>query len=377
VGEDKKLFNITKEKQKLRPLYWLISTCVLILIISGCSLYNEAIFDVTPTPKGNENYPESTEVRPGEEAPGLQVYNSSEQAEPFHIGILQFTEHKALDAVHSGILDALEKGGLKQGLNIKIDYHNSQGDRDRCRLTMEKFVEERVDLIVAIATPSAQAAVEQEDIPVLFAAVTEPQKAGLVESWEEPNTNATGVSDLNPVEALLDMTMEVVPDAENIGVIYNDTEVNSVVQVELSRQIADELGVNIVEARAQNPEDVGAVAEKLVNKADVIWVPTDNTVLSAFDQLIEIMERHKIPVVGASTEFAMQGAMYATGYDYYILGLQAGDMALELIGGADPAVMPVQMSTEIHIAINMHSAEKIGYSIPFEVLVITDQIFFE
>jgi len=378
VGEGKKLFNMSKTKRHiLQPLYLLISAFALILIIHGCNVQNEATPDATIPLNENNNDTKNPEINTRQEVPNLHIDDFAEQAEPLHIGILQFAEHSALDAVHSGMLDALEAAGLKQDLHINIDYYNSQGNPHRCQATIEQFVEDSVDLIVAIATPSAQAAVEQKEIPVLFAAVTEPQKAGLIETWEEPNTNATGVSDLNPIEALLDMTMEVVPEVENIGVVYNDTEVNSVIQVELSRQIAEDLGVNIVKASAENPEEVGTMAEKLVNEVDVIWIPTDNTVLAAFDKLIKIMERDNIPVVGASTEFAMQGAMYATGYDYYVIGLQAGDMAVEVISGTDPSVMPVQMSSDIHIAINMQSAKEIGYRIPFEVLLITDQIYFE
>ena len=376
MGVDTKLCCMSKLKQQNQWLFYWPVIIVVIIIINGCMLHNEVIPDDTG-PKEKGNSAEVSEAGLRQEAPNLEIDDFSEQAESFHIGVLQFAEHPALDAVYSGIIEALDTAGLKSGQHTHIDYYNSRGDPNRCRLTIEKFVEDRVDLIVAIATPSAQAAVEQKDIPVLFAAVTEPREAGLVETWENPNTNATGVSDLTPVEALLDMTMEVVPDAQDIGVVYNATEVNSVVQVELSRQVADELGINIVTASAESPEEVGEMAEKLADKVDVIWVPTDNTVLSAFHELTEIMDRHNMPVVGASTEFAMEGAMYATGYDYHALGLQAGDMAVELISGVDPAVMPVQMPTEIHIAINMQSAEKIGYRIPFEVLVIADQIFFK
>ena len=357
-----------------RRLYWLI-VIALIVITNSCAVHNQAPPEIKTGEKEQGTNAEDQEIRAEQEKLNLDTDNFPGQGEPFQIGIIQFTEHPALDAVHSGILEALEAAGLKPGTHTHIEYHNSLGDSQKCRLAIEKFVEDQVDLIVAIATPSAQAAVEQKDIPVLFAAVTEPQEAGLVETWEEPNTNATGVSDLNPVEVLLDMTLEIVPNAKNIGVVYNDAEVNSVVQVELSRQIADQLGVNIVKASAKNPEEVGVMTQKLVNKVDVIWVPTDNTVLSAFKELVEITNRNNIPVVGASIEFAMQGAMCATGYDYYALGLQAGDMAIELIRGTEPAAMPVQMATEIHIAVNMQSAEEIGYQIPFEVLVIADQVF--
>lgn len=296
----------------------------------------------------------------------------------FVIGILQFMEHQALDDTRAGILDAMESEGLVQGSNLKLIYENALGDHTACHLIADYFVQEDVDLIIAIATPAAHAAanaVQFRDIPVIFAAVTEPQAAGIVDNWEKPGVSVTGVSDLTPVRALMEMSLEIMPDTENIGVVYNDEEINSVVQVKLSINAAHDLGVNIVEAVANHRDEVTPAAEGLVGQVDVIWIPTDNLVLEAFDSIYQVMTESRVPVIGASTQFAAQGAICATGFEYYDLGIQAGVMVVETLMGADPALTPVQQPTDILIAINLKAAETIGYKIPFELMLMADDIY--
>ena len=298
----------------------------------------------------------------------------------FVIGILQFMEHQALSDTRSGILDAMEAEGLSQAENLTVKYKNALGDVATCQSIAESFVQEEVDLIIAIATPAVQAAAEaakSRNIPVLFAAVTEPQAAGVVDDWEKPGVPVTGVSDLTPVRALMEMALEIMPDTENIGVVYNDEEVNSVVQVDLSKEAAAELGVNVVEAVANQRDEITPAAEALVGQVDVIWIPTDNLVLEAFDSIYQVMQESQIPVIGASTQFAAQGAICATGFEYYDLGFQAGIMVADVLRGADPSITPIQLPTEILIAINLQAAENIGYPIPFEFLLMADEIFFE
>ncbi len=294
----------------------------------------------------------------------------------FHVGIIQFVQHSALDSVKLGIIESFENAGFIKDENLEINYQNAEGDSQKCQAIINEFIEDDLDLIIAIATPAAEAAGEQKDIPVVFAAVTEPKVAGLVETWETPNTNLTGVSDLTPVEALLDIALGAMLEAKNIGVIYNDAEINSVVQVEHSREIAKSLNINIIEKQASDLEEVKLMSEKLAQIADIVWLPTDNTVLAGIEPLINIMNEHNIPVVGASKAFAKEGAIYATGYDYFIIGLQAGDIAIDILSDTDPAQIPVQTPSDIGIAININAAKEIGYQIPFEMMLIADEVYY-
>lgn len=298
----------------------------------------------------------------------------------FVIGVLQFTEHQALNDAWSGILDAMNAEGLAQDENLTVKYKNALGSVNACQTIAKHFAQDDVDLIIALATPAVQAAAEaaySRDIPVVFAAVTEPQAAGVVNDWQKPGTQVTGVSDLTPVWALMEMALEIMPDTQNIGVVYNDEEVNSVIQVDLSKEAATALDVNVVESVARKRAEITPAAEALIGKVDVIWIPTDNLILEAFDSIYRVMENSQIPVIGASTQFAAQGALCATGFEYYDLGFQAGIMVAEILRGADPAVTPVQQPTDILIAINLKAAENIGYHIPFEFLLMADELYFE
>ncbi len=321
----------------------------------------------------NNDIPETVNIPKKDDflAPEKDFYE-----ETVHLGILQFAQIPALDSAREGILKALAYEGFVEGENLVVHYQNAEGDFERCEAIAEEFLKIGVDLIIATATPAVQAvAAVAKDIPVVFAAVTEPQRAGVVESWERPGRNVTGVSDLNPVGALLEMVLAIVPHAQKFGVIYNANEINSVVQVEISRRIAEEIGIEIIEAAVTRPGEVRQAAAELAGEADIIWVPSDNTIMSAFDTVVEEIKAKNKMAFGANIKFAEMGAVCAIGFDYFELGLQAGVMVAAIIRGADPALMPVQIPTEIHIAINLDMAEKVGYKIPFEVLLVADEIF--
>lgn len=354
-----------QKKIKLLQIYIFLALCLL----TGCNVITDpGDVEMERVEEKAEKVVEEAEI---DDVALLEEGN-------FVIGILQFMEHQALDDTRAGILDAMELEGLIQGSNLKVIYENALGDQTACYLIADNFVQDNVDLIIAIATPAAQAAasaVQFRDIPVIFAAVTEPYAAGVVDDWDKPGVSVTGVSDLTPVRALMEMALEIMPDTENIGVVYNDEEINSVVQVILSREAAAELGVTIVESVANHRDQVMPAAEDLAGQVDVIWTPTDNLILEAFDSIYQVMKESRVPVIGASTQFAAQGALCATGFEYYDLGIQAGAMVVEALRGADPALTPVQQPTEILIAINLQAAEHIGYRIPFELMLMADNIY--
>lgn len=300
-------------------------------------------------------------------------------AESFKIGIVQIVEHPALDAAREGFIEALAGEGFVEGENITIDYKNANGEQSTCVTISEGFVADGMDLILAIATPAVQAAATvTEDIPIIFNSVTDPQEAGVVESWDQPGTNVTGASDMNPVQEQLSLLLQIAPETENVGVIYNSGEVNSVVQVDLAKRVADELGINIVEAVATNSGEVGTAAESLVGKVDALYIPTDNTVVTALRSVISVAENHNLPTVAGDIESVENGALATLGITYHGLGYQSGLMAAEVLRGADPAGMPVQMAEDVTYAVNLSAAENMGVELPQEIIDLAtedEQVF--
>ena len=303
---------------------------------------------------------------------------SEEQAaaESYAIGIVQLVEHPALDATREGFIDALVSEGFKDGDNLSIDYKNAQNEMPTAVTISEGFVADKVDLILAIATPCAQAAATAtKEIPILITAVTDAVEAGVVESMERPNTNVTGTTDMNPIKEQLELILEIDPAVKNIGVIYNSGEVNSVVQVDVAKEVAPELGVEIIEAVATNSGEVGTAAESLVGKVDAIYVPTDNTVVSALRSVVRVAEDHDLALVAGDVESVENGAVATLGISYYGLGYQTGLMAAEVLRGADPATMPIVGSQEFTYAINKTAAKNMGLELPQSLLERAEEVF--
>ncbi|MGI6318084.1 MAG: ABC transporter substrate-binding protein [Dethiobacteria bacterium] len=296
--------------------------------------------------------------------------------EAYKIGIVQLVEHPALDASREGFIEGLAAEGFIEGENVVFDYKNAQNEMPTAVTICEGFVGDKVDLILAIATPCAQAAATAtSEIPILITAVTDPVEAGVAESMERPNTNVTGTTDMNPIKEQLELILEIDPDVKNIGVIYNSGEVNSVVQVDIAKSAAAELGVNIVEAVATNSGEVSTAAESLVGKADAIYVPTDNTVVTALRSVVRVAEDHDLPLVSGDVESVVNGAVATLGITYHGLGYQTGLMAAEILRGADPATMPILGSTEFTYAINTTAAANMGLELPQELIDRADEVY--
>jgi putative ABC transport system substrate-binding protein len=299
-----------------------------------------------------------------------------EVPQTYKIGIVQIVEHPALDAAREGFIKGLASKGFVEGEKVSFDYKSAQGEMPTAITISEGFVAEKVDLILAIATPCAQAAATAtKDIPILITAVTDPVAAGVAQSLERPNTNVTGTTDMNPVKEQLELILEINPGAKNVGVIYNSGEVNSVVQVEIAKKVAPQLGINIVEAVATNSGEVGTAAESLVGKVEAIYVPTDNTVVSALRSVVRVAEDHDILLVAGDVESVVNGAVATLGITYYGLGYQTGLMAAEVLQGADPATMPILGSTEFTYAINKTAAKNMGVELPKSLLDRADEMY--
>jgi putative ABC transport system substrate-binding protein len=205
-------------------------------------------------------------------------------AQPLVIGVTQIVEHPALDAARDGFIAALEEAGYKEGEDVVYDLQNAQGDFTNAISIAQKFKDDKVDLIVAIATPTAQAALQvNQEIPIVINAVTDPVAASLAKSWESSGNNLTGMSDAAPNKQQVELIPLFLPEAKNVGTIYNAGEANSVVQIEVARETCKELGLNLIEVTVSNSSEVLMAAQSLAGRVEAIYIVTDNTVVSALE----------------------------------------------------------------------------------------------
>ncbi|MHB1288911.1 ABC transporter substrate-binding protein [Georgenia sp.] len=297
--------------------------------------------------------------------------------ESVEIGITQIVSHTSLDAAREGFKAALADNGYVEGENVTYDEQNAQGDQATATSIANKFAADGKDLVLAIATPTAQAAAQViTDIPILITAVTEPAEAGLVDSWEAPGGNITGTSDLNAVEEQFGLIKELAPDATTVGIVYSSGEVNSEVQVKLAKAAADKLGLTIEEATITTSGEVQQAANSL--DVDAFYVPTDNNVVAALDALIQVAETKQVPVVVGEGDSVANGGIATYGFDYEQLGYQTGLMAVKILDeGADPATMPIEQPTDLQLYVNPAAAERMGVTIPQELLDSADVVIEE
>ena len=296
-------------------------------------------------------------------------------AKQVNLGIIQIVEHPALDAARQGFLDTMAENGYKEGENLVVDFQSAQGDQSTLQSIANKFVNDKKDMVLAIATPSATAmANATTEIPILITAVTDPVEAKLVESLEKPGTNVTGTTDMNPVTEQLALIKELVPDAKNVGIVYNSSEVNSEVQVKIAREAAPGLGFTLHEATVTATNEVMQAAQSLVGKVDAIYLPTDNTVISSLSAVLQVAEENKIPVIAGESNSVEEGALATLGIDYYKLGAQTAEIALRVLNGENPAELPVEAQKGADIVINLKAAERFGVTVSDEVKAKAAQI---
>jgi putative ABC transport system substrate-binding protein len=290
-------------------------------------------------------------------------------ADDVFVAVTAIVEHPALDACRDGVRDELKAAGFEEGKNLKFAYESAQGNPGTAVQIAQKFVGENPTVIVPISTPSAQAVIAAtSDIPVVFTAVTDPVGAKLVANAEKPGGNVTGMSDLSPLQKHLDLIRQVVPTAKKIGVPYNPGEANAVTLVNLLKEKAAPMGLKIVEAPAPKSADVQAAAQSLVGKADVIYVPTDNTIVSALEAVIGVGIDNKLPVFAGDTDSVKRGAIAAVGFDYYDVGRQTGKIVVRILKGEKPGDIAVQGVEITQLFVNPGAAQKMGVTLP-EALV--------
>jgi len=355
-------------KEELNMNLKKIISILIVLTMSGLMLFgcnssgsNNSTASQSPAPEASA--PTETEA-------ATEAATEEASGEMLKIGILQLIEHVALDSAREGFIVGLSEAGYVQGENIEIEILNAQGDQSNLSTMSARLVQNKSDLILAIATNAAQSVVmETNDIPVLFTAVTDPVSAQIVNSIEEPGYNSTGTSDLTPVAKQMELITKVLPDAKTVGVIYTSSEINSEIQANLAIKAAADLGLTCEIATVSNLNDVPQVLEALTDKIDVLYVPTDNTLASAYPLVVDISTNKGIPVVGGEEAAVDAGALMTDGIDYFNLGRQTGAMAAKILSGeAETATMPVEYLDETNTVINTANAAALGIEIPADIL---------
>jgi putative ABC transport system substrate-binding protein len=285
------------------------------------------------------------------------------------VAITAIVEHPALDAVRDGIKKGLADLGYKEGADVTFAYETAQGNPATAAQIARQFIGEAPDVIVAISTPSAQAvAAATKDVPLIFSAVTDPLAAGLVASAEQPGGNVTGVSDMAPIADHIALIKEITPNVERLGVLYNPGEANSVSSLASVRQEANKVGIVVVDGPATKSADVQAAARSLIGKVDAIYVPTDNTIVSALESAIGVAREAKLPLYAADTDSVARGALAAVGFNYFDVGVETAALVDRVLKGDAPGTIPVVFASGTDLQVNKATAEAIGVTLPQAVL---------
>ena len=296
---------------------------------------------------------------------------SSEET-TYSIGISQFAEHGSLDNCREGFLEGLAEEGIKEGENLEVVYKNAMTDMATAGQISSGFVTDKVDLVCAIATPSAQSAYNaamDADIPVIFTAVTDPIAAELADADGNPAGEVTGTSDKLPVEAQLEMIRTMLPDAKKIGILYTTSEANSVSAIAEYKELVGKYDFELVEKGIATTADIPLATEELLRQVDCITNLTDNTVVSSLPTILEKANEKKIPVFGSEIEQVKIGCLAAEGIDYIALGKQTGKMAAQVLKGEKKASeIPFETITEPGFYVNNKVAENLGIQVPEELL---------
>lgn len=291
---------------------------------------------------------------------------SSGSNEVKKVGITQLVEHPALDQAKEGFVEGLKENGFVEGENLEIDFQNAQNDNPTSQTIASNFANDKKDLIFAISTPSAQAALNAtKDIPIVFTAVTDAVEAGLVKSNESSENNVTGTSDAIPVDKALELIKKFVPNVKTIGVVCNTSEINSKLQVDALREAAEKEGIKVIDKGATQANEVNQAVATVAKEADVIFAPTDNLVASSMPIITKVATENKIPVIGSEEGHVENGALACNGISYKELGKKAGEMAAQILKGEkQPSELPVTTLDETETIINKSTMETLGIKDP-------------
>ncbi|ASA21069.1 ABC transporter substrate-binding protein [Paenibacillus donghaensis] len=334
---------------------WLGLSLCMMLVSAGCGNNNAAVNS------GNAaNDPAATASAPAD--------SGSTDGKSYKIAISQYVEHPSLDATREGFMAALKDGGLVEGENLTVDLQYAQADQTNNLSIAQKIAGDSNDLVLAIATPSAQSVVQKvsKDTPILFAAVTDPIDAKLVTDLEHPGANVSGASDTNPesITRLMNFIATQFPDVKKLGIIINEGEQNAVVMSDIAKAELDKHGIELVKAAVTNTSEVKQAADSLVGRVDAFYITLDNSVVSGVDAIIQTANDNKIPFFSADRDTVEKGAFATVGFKYYDHGYQVGQMAVEVLkDGKNPGDMKVTMQEKLDLILNLKAAEAQGIEV--------------
>ncbi|MBN3569663.1 ABC transporter substrate-binding protein [Burkholderia cenocepacia] len=279
------------------------------------------------------------------------------------VKVLSIVDHPALDAIRDGVRAELKAEGYGDD-KLKWEYQSAQGNTGTAAQIARKFVGDKPDVIVAIATPAAQSVVAAtKSVPVVYSGVTDPVAAQLVKGWGPSGTNVTGVSDKLPLDRQVALIKRVVPNAKTVGMVYNPGEANSVVVVKELKEILAKQGMTLKEAAAPRTVDIGPAAKSLIGKVDVIYTNTDNNVVSAYEALVKVANEAKIPLVAGDTDSVKRGGIAALGINYGDLGRQTGKVVARILKGEKPGAIASETSSNLELFVNTGAAAKQGVTL--------------
>jgi putative ABC transport system substrate-binding protein len=291
------------------------------------------------------------------------------RADNVTVAVTAIVEHPALDAARKGVLDVLTAAGYKEGESLKFVFESAQGNPATAAQIARQFAGDEPNVIVPISTPSAQAVVSAtRDIPVVFTAVSDPLGAQLVKNMDKPGGNVTGLSDMSPVGEHLALIKEIVPKVKTIGYLYNSGEANSVSLLAVLKAEAEKVGLTVVESAATKSAEVQGAARALVGRADAIYIPTDNTIISALEGAVAVAEESKLPLFTADTDSVSRGSIAALGFNYYDVGKQTGEIVVRVLKGENPGDIAVKTAAGSDLVVNKAAAAKMGVTLPESVL---------
>lgn len=280
--------------------------------------------------------------------------------EKISIGITQIVEHPALDAAKKGFEEVLKASEF--GPKIVFEEKSAQGDMAVAQTIAEEFVNSKKNMILAIATPTAQATYNAtKDIPILITAVTDPKAAGLTGS------NITGTSDATPIDKQFNLLKTLIPNAKTIGIIYNIGEQNSEIQVKQAKDVAQKLGLKIETVGVSNINEISQGLDSLLDKVDVLYAPTDNLIASSMPLISEKSTAKKKAIIAGEKGMVEAGALATEGIDYYELGKQTGEMAIKVLKGEKPSNIEIKTLEKTELVINSKVLEALGIKISDEI----------
>ena len=285
------------------------------------------------------------------------------------VAVTAIVDHPALDAVRKGVEDELKAQGWQAGNNLKYQYQSAQGNAATAGQIVRKFIGDKADAIVAIATPSAQAAAAAtSSVPIVFSAVTDPVAAKLVKDLKAPGGNVTGVSDRLPLAPQVDLMLKVVPTAKRVGIVYSPGEINSTILIKELKAVLAQRGMTLVSAAAPRTVDVQAATKSLVGKVDLIYSSTDNNVVSAYETMVRVATDAKLPMIAADTSSIKRGAVAALGMNYYDMGRQTGKMVVRILKGEKPGSIAVEEGRTTMLELNAKAAREQGATLSAALL---------